>query len=797
MTVSKIRLILTVLFVLLLVNTVGAGFRTFRVEEGDFVKIEPEAVDPDKDQVTYYYTYPLNDKGEWWTGPDDAGEYEVKITATDGDKRSVETIKLIVENKNQPPFLSGKQLVVNEGQLIDLKELVQDPDDDPLSYQFERPFDKNGRWQTDFEDEGHLVTEFEVSDGQFDVVGRVEINVQPTNQPPVIEGSFSDERIISAEEDSSLPFWVEVNDIDNEPITYRWELDGDVISETAKGEHSFGFESAEDYELSVTVTDSSGNEINREWEIIVTNVNRKPTINPLPVTVQEGKRLVLQLPQKDIDGDILKYSFDEPLDDVGEWQTDYEDAGEYEVEITFSDGEFIEREEIKITVIDVDRGPSLLLPRQIEMNEGQKFSWKINTNDPDGDEVTITFQNLPKGSEFDAKTETLLLQPDYDFIRRDGGFFSNILNALRLEHFFLREKETSLGIESCGKELCTSGTVPLIIRNVNRAPELNKIADITVTETELTGLEPSAVDPDGDIIHYYFTSPLGKRDGKWETDYEDEGTHTIWVTATDGKLGHTTPVQVHVQKKNREPTIKVRDDELVVNEGQQFMFKVDASDPDKEDELTIRLDNIPWGASFADGIFLWEPNHATVLNKTNGWNSFVGRSGYLNKKLSKDEAVVWLSFVVTDGEADVVHPVKVTVKNVNQAPEIIGAVPEGVTTVDVNEPVIFKVTATDVDDDPLSYKWDFGFSQQKVSGTDTVQRTYLAPGEKEVRVVVSDGWKEVEKTWKVKVVGETFVQDEGRGQYEEVIEEPREEPPTQPTPIEELKHTFRVYVLKV
>ncbi|MEK6846382.1 MAG: PKD domain-containing protein, partial [Nanoarchaeota archaeon] len=364
-----------------------------------------------------------------------------------------------------------------------------------------------------------------------------------------------------------------------------------------------------------------------------------------------------------------------------------------------------------------------------------------------------------------------------------------MLNALRLERHFLGTEKFTVNVTSCGEELCTSKSFNFLVKNQNRAPIFSSPASLSpassasslgikVKETEKAQLKAPAWDPDGDIVRYYYTAPLGKRDGKWKTDYGNKGNYTVYVTATDGKLSSTIPISLEVQKNNRAPTIKINDDKLLVNEKQEFMFKVSANDADG-DNLTLRLDNLPLGASFSNGVFLWAPGQDTVKNKTSGWwNNFVSDFNYLNKKFNTEKAVVWLSFVASDKEVDTVHPVKVTVKNVNRAPEIVDFMPlegaAGTVVASLNNPLTFHVAAKDADGDALSYTWDFGGWEKEITGTPAVQRTFTSLGVKKVKVTVSDGRESVEKEWQVIVV---------------------EQPAPEVKP-EEVPFTVKVYVLE-
>lgn len=746
-----------IIVIILLLNVAFAATKTFRVKETDFVKIRPETVDLDNDQVVVYYSPPLDEQGEWQTDYDDAGEYEIEVVASDGIDQSVEKIKLIVEDKNQPPVITESNITVKETQRVDLKELIDDPDKDVLSYRFNPPFDKEGLWETSYDDEGVYLTEFIVSDGEYSVKAVVEIEVLKTNQPPTIEDTFSESATVNIKENEKLEFWIKAGDEDEDVLTYHWEFDHQPLISESSGEYNFDYESSGEHSLKVTVSDGI-NEASEEWTINVADVNRQPEIDHLPVTVNEGELVVLDFPEYDLDGDSLVYTYQALLDEGGRWQTGYDEAGEYELTVTANDGEYSVEEVVKITVIDVDRAPALELPEKLEVKEEEELSWFIVSEDLDGDEISLKVEGLPEEAIFDEEEQTVTWTPEYDYIKRKGGLISNVLNSFRLERFLLKQKTLPLTVTSCGKELCTTKETKLVVYNVNRAPEFtNTTENLTFAEGERIELKVEAVDPDEDIVHYQFSSPLGKRTGRWETDYEDAGSYDIDVSASDGQLKRTLTLLLEVTSKNREPALKIKDDQLVVNEGEELRFEVKADDPD-EDNLTLWLKDFPLGAAFNEGTFSWTPDHDTVTNKTNDWITMMAsQNSYLNKKFGKDEETVWLAFVASDGEFETVHPVKVVVKNVNRAPEIIDYLPEEKIEVKAGVPLIFHVAAKDADEETLNYAWEFGLKQVKVKGTDTIERTFVSPGEKKVKVTVSDGLDSVIKEWRVNVYQEMIV----------------------------------------
>ncbi len=769
----------SVLAVILLTTLALGAPRVFSVEETDFVKIEPDIVDPDDDALLVSYTHPLDERGEWQTTFDDAGEYNISIIVSDGVNEVVQPVILIVKNKNQPPQRTQHTVTVQEGDVLDVRALVMDPDDDPLQFEFMPPVGNDGRWQTTFDDAGTTVLEFTADDGEFKEMVWVEVTVLNTNQPPVINDIFSSREAVALEEGETLHFWVEAEERDGEAIGSLWQLDRTTLSEMAEGEHSFGFTDAGEHSLTLTLSDGAL-ETTREWSLFVENVNREPAVEITPITIQEGDLVSFDLPTNDIDGDPVHYAFEAPLNQEGQWQTTFDDAGEYHLRITASDGiDAVENTAI-ITVLDADRAPTLDVPNTVEVWEGGEASFAVQSSDPDNDQVRITFDNVPEGAEV---TESMFTwSPGHRTIIRTGGFISTLLNKLRLEHFFLRTKVHPLTITSCGKGLCTSAVVRIVIHNVNQPPEFTILENITIAETGLVHLAVQAEDPDKDIVRYYFTSPLGRRSGRWQTSFEDEGIHEAYVTATDGLAGTTRAVQIRVENSNREPTILLKHDHIVVNEGQEFTLSVGAIDPDG-DNLTLSVEDLPDGASFRDGTFVWAPGFEAVAGQEEkGWkNSFVSRFPSLNRRFNDNKEVLWLSFVASDGGIETIHPLKVTVKNVNRGPELLDYLPSQELTALVDQPLLFHVAAEDQDAEELEYTWNFGGKRQgTVTGTDTIERTFVTPGKKDVKVTVSDGLKEVEQEWAVNVV-------------QPVVEEPV---PAAPGIIPQEEFSFRVYTIQ-
>ena len=88
------------LLMIILIPAAVALQKTFAVQEADLVNVKPIAIDPDRETVFYTYGKPLNSSGQWQTTYDDAGEYGIEITASDGLTRTTERIILTVAEKS-------------------------------------------------------------------------------------------------------------------------------------------------------------------------------------------------------------------------------------------------------------------------------------------------------------------------------------------------------------------------------------------------------------------------------------------------------------------------------------------------------------------------------------------------------------------------------------------------------------------------------------------------------------------------------------------------------------------------
>ena len=159
-----------------------------KVKEGELVKIEPKVTDPNGDAVTVKVSAPL-DTNKWQTDHTSAGEYLIKLLASDGELKTEKTFRLTVENVNMAPSIEGlpKELRVKEGETVTLKPLVKDLDEDDVKVTISSPVGDKGIWKTSYTDHGDYTVIVTADDGKTQVKKEVKVIVEDVNVPPIIK----------------------------------------------------------------------------------------------------------------------------------------------------------------------------------------------------------------------------------------------------------------------------------------------------------------------------------------------------------------------------------------------------------------------------------------------------------------------------------------------------------------------------------------------------------------------------------------------------------------------------------
>jgi len=609
---------------------------------------------------------------------------------------------------------SLKVFEINETEKLSLGLNVEDPDEDTLIYTFTEPLDRNGEWQTTYGDAGEYIVIVGVSDGETEVTEEVKIIVYRKEAEPTIDSFVPEEEVVVIDEGNNVEFKVDASDLNNDGLAYEWSVNDEVVSTSDEMLFETGYNDAGDYVISFVLSDDVFN-VSKEWNVRVNDVDLNNILEQIKdVTVLETETASLELPDFKKYG--LSYTISEPLGNKNKWKTDYDDAGEHTVNIKASGKDFEGQTDVKVTVMNNDRAPKLIGLKNARVKENEKVVLVIEAVDPDKDDIILSAENIPENAQLDGDVFTWT--PSYDFVQKNNAF------DRLLDKFKILGRSVDIAFTAQSNELSDRKNVRIRVKDVNRPFVLEDIEDIDVDEGDVIFIEPKYNDPDNDKVSFSYSGFMNRAEKN--VGFDDAGNYIVKVTATDGFFTETRLVNVEVDDVNRKPVFNGLGN-FEVDEGEELRVELSASDPDN-DAVGFSASRLPKGAVLKDNLFLWEPGFVVVNGTKKEFN---------------------VEFFASDGDEEVSQKVKITVLDVNQAPEIVDYSNDLIAV--RGKPILFEVNAVDVDGDELTYDWNFGLFS-RYEGENQHQRILSSAGKKKVEVIVSDGLQSVSKVWNVLVV---------------------------------------------
>ncbi|MFH1174964.1 MAG: hypothetical protein V1725_07570 [archaeon] len=268
------------------------------------------------------------------------------------------------------------------------------------------------------------------------------------------------------------------------------------------------------------------------------------------VTGTEGDLIQLKPHAISPEGADITYEFSTPFNKNGLWQTKDGDAGKHLVTITASDGITAASESVLVEIKPSNKAPVIECPNEITVNEGETIKMDCNVYDIDGDEVIVSYSGF-------------MTNPSYKTTYDDAGSYSVVIRASDKMH-------------------TTTTTVPVLIKNVNRAPVFETpLDDFTAQETDVVTLNVKAYDPDGDPITVTYGTPFDSQ-GVWKTKIGDAGTYQVSVVAADSELTTKETAQLTLKPINTAPVLKSIAP-IVVREGEELVINAEAYDRENDD----------------------------------------------------------------------------------------------------------------------------------------------------------------------------------------------------------------------
>jgi hypothetical protein len=305
-------------------------------------------------------------------------------------------------------------------------------------------------------------------------------------------------------------------DPDGDPIKYTFSTPLDEKGRWQTKEGDAG-------EHIVTITASDGSNIVSQQVLLVVKSKNKPPVIELeqPVEATEGETVTLEPTITDEEGDTVKVSYSGWMTSASK-ETGFDDAGNHKVVITAEDSKGARiSTEVIVSVANADRSPMLAdIPTQT-IKEGQKVTVKPSAKDPDGDNLTYSFEfPLDDKGQWETKVG-------------DAGDYE-------------------VKVTASDGELSAEKVFVLTVQSVNKAPVIELDSPVTVKEGETVKLEPTITDAEGDEVRVSYSGWMNS--GMKTTGYEDSGEHHVSIFARDSAGNEAKlDVTVVVEDENRAP----------------------------------------------------------------------------------------------------------------------------------------------------------------------------------------------------------------------------------------------------
>src|SRR3989338_460223 len=423
--------------------------------------------------------------------------------------------------------------------------------------------------------------------------------------------------------------------------------------------------------------------------------------------VLETEKLSLNLNVDDPDADKLVYTFTSPLDENGELQTTYGDAGEYKATITVSDGVNEVKEDVAINVHRKDEIPAIgrFFPEEssIIIDEGEEIKFSAEASDLNKDELSYTWTI---NNEFVSNEKGITFQTSYN----DEGQY--IVKVVVSDGMFNASKEWSVDVN-----------------DVNLNEILGGINDVTITETETASLKLPDFRKYG--LSHEISEPLGNSN-KWKTDYDDSGTYDVKISVKGNDFEAEKQVKIIVLDNDRPPKlVGLRD--VSVKENENLVLEFSADDPDN-DKVAFSIENIPEEATLEGNAFKWQPDF-NFVEKENAFDYVLDGFRLLSK-------TVEVAFIAQSNNLKDEKTVRIMVKDSNR-PFVLEDISD--IEADEGEEIIIEPKYNDPDKDKVSFSYS-GFmdkNKKKIGFDDS--------GEYVIKIVASDGYHAETKFVNVKV----------------------------------------------
>jgi len=437
------------------------------------------------------------------------------------------------------------------------------------------------------------------------------------------------------------------------------------------------------------------------------HVNHAPTVESLSdIELSETESTTLLINASDIDGDTLSYSiqnapsFVQLLDGAITIAPDYGSAGQYgPIKIIVSDGTEDVLIDFVLKVANVNQAPIINLVEYISVQEGSSAEIVFEASDPDGDNLTLSYKNLPAFASVESGG-TIQLSPSLE----DAGIYESVT------------------VTANDGQTQVSEQITITVLNVAIAPTITSSPITTVPENSTYSYQVAVQADDSDTLHYEIESSIETLAidpitglVTWQASTQDIGSHNILIRVISNQgLKDEQHFTLVVTNVNDAPT--ATDKLFELNEDENIAFQLSGRDSDN-DPLSIEI--------------VTQPSQGVLVES---------EGGYIYTPVSNYSGEDSFLYRVNDGEYNSdTAKVVFDIRPVNDTPEFTSS---PLIEASEGETYRYTLTATDIENAEITYELvtaPSGMDIDKDSGEIQWVIDYDASGSYSILVSASDG----------------------------------------------------------
>ncbi|MFK8078917.1 MAG: cadherin domain-containing protein [Granulosicoccus sp.] len=577
-------------------------------------------------------------------------------------------------------------------------------------------------------DTGTLLMEVLVTDSNGRNSSPLEFSLEviDINQQPIIHIDDIPELSVS-ENMSGEPIGViEASDPDeNDSLTYTvddtenpFEFDNNVLK--LKEFVSLDFETNDSYTFDITVTDGSNVSVTESVNVLVTDKNESPVLDPIPrIEVYENQTNVFTASGSDVDGGQLVYAIVggadgalfsvDPTSGVVMFNTtpDREapqDVGSdnvYRLMLQVADSAGAKDSQgVEVEVLNQNEMPEIIVPPSISVFENQLEVFDVESIDVDGGEPAYSIDGGDDADMFTIVPSTGVLTfttaPDREAPGDVNG--DNTYNVL------VRVDD--------GNGAASIKSAAITVENINETPVLNvsETLDVAENSTLVTAISGSDVDSESlsysirggaDASRFHIDSTSGQLSFNFIPDYEapldanGNGIYDLIIGLSDGDINEelTVSKNISVTVTNiNEPPVLNLPERIEAAENQTTVITASRTDIDDGDDMPT------YSISGEDA-------EAFEIDSTSGvitFNTTPDREAPADSDEDNNYQLVVTVSDVNDSNNTSSQALEVTVTNINEPPVL--NLPERIEAAE-NQMAVITASSSDIDegDDAPTY----------------------------------------------------------------------------------------------